>query len=65
MDDVARAMGRAGHDALYIYRFDWDEEGVVNDKTFTDRQLQRRLYKALFAGTPAWRDEEYRALGGP
>jgi para-nitrobenzyl esterase len=30
VDDVVRAMKAAGHHALYVYRFDWDEEGLVD-----------------------------------
>jgi para-nitrobenzyl esterase len=29
VDDVARAMTRAGHGAVYAYRFDWDEQGAI------------------------------------
>ncbi|MDA8140507.1 MAG: carboxylesterase family protein [Desulfobacteraceae bacterium] len=35
VDDVARAMAGAGHDALYIYRFDWDEEGIIHGMDFS------------------------------
>ena len=30
VDDVARAMLKAGHREVYAYRFDWDEQGAVN-----------------------------------
>lgn len=30
VDDIARAMTRAGHPDVYAYRFDWDEEGTFN-----------------------------------
>lgn len=29
VDDVARAMIKAGHPDVYAYRFDWDEQGVL------------------------------------
>lgn len=29
VDDVARAVVRAGHRAVYAYRFDWDEQGMI------------------------------------
>lgn len=30
VDDVARAMSKAGHRQVYVYRFDWDEQGVLD-----------------------------------
>jgi para-nitrobenzyl esterase len=30
VDEVARAMSQAGHRAVYTYRFDWDEQGVID-----------------------------------
>lgn len=30
VDDVARAMLKAGHREVYAYRFDWDEQGAIN-----------------------------------
>ena len=30
VDDVARAMYEAGHRDIYTYRFDWDEQGVID-----------------------------------
>jgi len=30
VDDVARTIKDTGHDAIHAYRFDWDEEGIVN-----------------------------------
>jgi para-nitrobenzyl esterase len=32
VDAIAEAMHKAGHDAIYAYRFDWDEQGVVNGR---------------------------------
>jgi para-nitrobenzyl esterase len=31
VDDVARAMSKAGHHEVYAYRFDWDEQGVQGE----------------------------------
>jgi para-nitrobenzyl esterase len=35
VDDVADAMCRAGHRAVYAYRFDWDEQGVIGNTDIT------------------------------
>lgn len=35
VDSIAEAMHKAGHDAIYAYRFDWDEQGVVNGRDMT------------------------------
>ncbi len=29
VDDIARAMKKGGHHDLYVYRFDWDEQGML------------------------------------
>ncbi|HET8931986.1 MAG TPA: carboxylesterase family protein [Polyangiales bacterium] len=31
VDELARAMFGSGHRAIYAYRFDWDEQGIIDD----------------------------------
>ena len=40
------------------------KERLLNDRGFKEDRMRRWLYKGIFAGRPAWRDEEYRRLGG-